>query len=93
MKFADIKTIIEKDINELDLADVSIDTLTIQESYIPQSQFIRRVDNILLGNRTFPATVRAYPGQVNYVRQLPQKAIDQITEQFAPALCFMIDRF
>ncbi|TDB40327.1 hypothetical protein, partial [Photorhabdus khanii] len=56
-----------------------------------ESQFIRGVDNILLGMGTFLATVCANPGQAidqgaNYVRQLPQKAIDRITQQFVPAL-------
>ncbi|NHB92245.1 hypothetical protein [Photorhabdus cinerea] len=40
---------------------------------------------------TFLATVCANPDQAisqgaDYVRQLPQKAIDQITQQFVPAL-------
>ncbi|MGV8004177.1 hypothetical protein QPK14_19480 [Photorhabdus temperata subsp. temperata] len=56
-----------------------------------KSQFIRGVDNILLGMGTFLATVCADPGQAihqgaNYVRQLPQQAIDRITQQFVPAL-------
>ncbi|MCT8349939.1 hypothetical protein LGZ99_22760 [Photorhabdus temperata] len=55
------------------------------------SQFIHGVDNILLGMGTFLATVCADPGQAihqgaNYVRQLPQKAIDRITQHFVPAL-------
>ncbi|PQQ31751.1 hypothetical protein C6H64_05840, partial [Photorhabdus luminescens] len=53
--------------------------------------FISGVDNILLGMGTFLATVCAYTHQViyqgsSYVRQLPQKAIDQITQQLVPAL-------
>ncbi|WP_350307638.1 hypothetical protein [Photorhabdus viridis] len=55
-----------------------------------ESQFIRGVDNILLGMGIFLTTVCADPGQAisqgtNYVRQLPQKAIDQITQQFVPS--------
>ncbi|MBS9431872.1 toxin VasX [Photorhabdus hainanensis] len=53
--------------------------------------FISGVDNILLGMGTFLATVCAYTNQAiyqgsSYVRQLPQKAIDQITQQLVPAL-------
>ncbi|PQQ29935.1 toxin VasX [Photorhabdus hindustanensis] len=53
--------------------------------------FISGVDNILLGMGTFLATVCAYTHQAiyqgsSYVRQLPQKAIDQITQQLVPAL-------
>ncbi|OCQ50497.1 hypothetical protein Ppb6_04272 [Photorhabdus australis subsp. thailandensis] len=56
-----------------------------------KSQFIRGVDNILQGMGTFLATVCANPDQAisqgaNYLRQLPQKAIDQITQQFVPTL-------
>ncbi|WP_188093357.1 hypothetical protein [Photorhabdus heterorhabditis] len=56
-----------------------------------KSQFIRGVDNILQGMGTFLATVCANPDQAisqgaNYLRQLPQKAIDQITQQLVPAL-------
>ncbi|MGV7962586.1 hypothetical protein QPK13_16235 [Photorhabdus tasmaniensis] len=56
-----------------------------------ESQFIRGVDNILLSMGTFLATVYADPGQAisqgaHYIHQLPQKAIDQITQQFVPAL-------
>ncbi|MBS9430922.1 hypothetical protein, partial [Photorhabdus akhurstii] len=61
------------------------------KSPLLKSPFISGVDNILLGMGTFLATVCAYTNQTiyqgsSYVRQLPQKAIDQITQQLVPAL-------
>ncbi|MCW7549628.1 hypothetical protein OO184_17240 [Photorhabdus sp. APURE] len=61
------------------------------KSPLLKGPFIQGVDNILLGMGTFLATVCAYTHQAiyqgsSYVRQLPQKAIDQITQQLVPAL-------
>ncbi|TNH42172.1 toxin VasX [Photorhabdus luminescens] len=61
------------------------------KSPLLKGPFIQGVDNILLGMGTFLATVCAYTYQTihqssSYVRQLPQKAIDQITQQLVPAL-------
>ncbi|PQQ24200.1 hypothetical protein C6H69_23610, partial [Photorhabdus luminescens] len=61
------------------------------KSPLLKGPFISGVDNILLGMGTFLATVCAYTHQAiyqgsSYVRQLPQKAIDQITQQLVPAL-------
>ncbi|WP_391528072.1 toxin VasX [Photorhabdus akhurstii] len=61
------------------------------KSPLLKGPFISGVDNILLGMGTFLATVCAYTNQTiyqgsSYVRQIPQKAIDQITQQLVPAL-------